>query len=62
MNRYRSNWSAMGSGETNSSYLKVKSVEECKKHILELFNPCNFEDSWRNVIDALHEIKKSSTF
>jgi hypothetical protein len=47
----------MGCGESASTALKVKSVEECKNHILEIVNHCNFDDSWNNIITALKEIK-----
>ncbi len=62
MNRHRSNWSAMGSGESDNSHLKATSTEEFKRQILPLFNPCNQEESWANAVQALREIKESFTF
>jgi hypothetical protein len=59
MNRHNSNWSAMGSGETNSDYLKVKSVDEIEDILRESINPRNFVDSWDNIVSAMQRIREN---
>lgn len=59
MNRHKNNWSCMGAGLTGApNFSNLKSKDECKELLLELFKLPNQHDQFTNICEALREIKE----